>query len=756
MVPNKANSTVKRKRKVVSDNERKRAIYSCDRCKRMKIACKRLEAQRIIYDKNTPCIECVSSGVECLTTAPRKKRSYFSMSETSRYQLKCLIQLFKSAYPDKDPNNFDHLMQIANQLHTNLPPNTSETISNVSEGNNGTQCDPELGLSVDEEISTSKGQTPNIDTAFVNGLNGTPGIMKALLDLLKSGSLTDIENNEDKSSRAIYPVDIHTDNQSTDLQLLNSRTFPLVDLISKENADKYVDLFFRDIHPGYFIFNEANFRIKYETLFREIGTIRDIQTQTFEFSSKLRKEEICYIYLVWLLGIKNHEYITANESIKVAKVYLNIVKLLMGDIVINPTLEGIRLLYMAALYFETQKKRENSWLLYSLALQQCVSLGFHRKSAISKYSEAIQDEIKTLWWSIFRIHMNSNSYLGRFPTIALESVDIGLPKLLCIQDTLFQIYYCSSVELFKIMYMILKHRKKLFVTNDPMAPENTNQLIKIQGKLNSWYQSLPPDLAQYSNQPVKRYRVKLHLQYHYLFISLILPYLLFISRKINDIDIKKHKSLIHVLCQGIKSAEELCQVIEYSYKMGFSVGLLNYDLFYAYYSIMVLLLANVLLVSKKITYTSNSYLLREMLENELQVNQDSILSAISKIHRMVNTTTFQSPNGYMKECNDNIKLLLKKFGIAKSIDHKEEIKSSAFSYPIVTNSLDDIISLSPANAVVFGLDPTVFEMNNHNTNANMFNFGTGFSQFERSNFIFNDKYFIDPSLNDFENQFAFK
>lgn len=232
---------------------------------------------------------------------------------------------------------------------------------------------------------------------------------------------------------------------------------------------------------------------------------RDIDSyKPYDSLKAISNEQICCIYMVWILGKEFSLSIQEDISDNILNLCVSVVTLLLGDIITHPSLEGIRLIYLTALYFESQKKRETSWQLFELASQQCISLGFHRQADIANYPENIQDEIKVVWWSIFRIQMNINSSLGRAPSVSIETIDIGLPSLIMIKDELFKDYFASSVGLFKIMYRILNLRRKLYISNEPLSTRNIESLTQIKVMLSEWFSGLSQPLKEYwIMRPVK-------------------------------------------------------------------------------------------------------------------------------------------------------------------------------------------------------------------------------------------------------------
>ncbi|CUM64922.1 uncharacterized protein PRCAT00002540001 [Priceomyces carsonii] len=756
-IPAAAGASNLRKRKTVADKQRKRAVYSCDRCKARKIRCQRLEFNQLKFDDKTPCLQCKSAGVNCTTQAPRKKRTYYSISESSRYQLKCLKLIMKRLYPGRDPDNLHTLSEIAESLDISLPEwnkdiESKDKLSSDSEGfESDEDWQPSQSINDQDNVKMNENSNENANnTAQDYGLEGTQGLLRALLGLTadtqeeSSREFSDTLSKEERDLNNLNALDSN-ESISTSIELLNLRRFPMVELISEADAIYYTDVFFNEIHPGYFVLNESKFRHQQSVFFKELKAEETPLTAHLVNSSNLSNEEICCLYMVWILGQKCcYSADDNNFSNNLLNICLGIVKLLLGDIAVSPSLNGIRLLYVTALYYESKQMRENSWLLFALASQQCVSLGYHRKSAVAKYPQDIQDEIKIVWWSIFRIQMSMNSSLGKVSIISIEAVDVDLPKLSMVSDDLFRDYFSTSVGLFKIMYKILRLRKNLFISKRPLANENIEKMVEIKTLLNKWYDGLSTELKDYeSTKPIKRYQIKLHLQFHYLYISLTLPYLLHLSRNIKAIDFNKFEPLLNTICYGIRSAEIVCGVINYSDKSGHFNGLLHYDMFYGYNALMVLISCFTLASGKsgKYSFLENCTIFRDLLQLQFGITPQSNLSAMRLIWQ-VNEKNSGILKGLMKEASNNIRLLVLRFGLQNIIEND----SSEW------DEEEDYIPLSPSNAIIYNFDlksssinkEGEYETTNH-SNA----FQSSFSDFEPFNIAFDSNYFFNSNYSAF-------
>lgn len=721
-----------RKRKYVADPERKRAVYSCDRCKKKKRGCKRLKDGVPQFDNVTPCEECVKSGSSCCTTIPRKKRSFYSVSESSRYQLKCLIRIVKAAFPENDPNNFHDIEKIANALYVSLPTGDDPEVSSSDEDEKeGKVLSLENGSS--SEINKEKGELNKeiFDELSEKqlGLGGTDGLFNVLLEVSEK-SLFNEKNprisSELKNSAKEVP-------QNPLLFNRDIQKYLIVDLIPEEEFQFYTNIFFDKIHESYYIFPETKFKQRQMLFFESIW--KNPKNNKFNFSN----EEICSIYLVWILGrnfyvsnllqVNNEKNKRSMKTLNVEK-YINVINLCLSNCFFSKNLDTVRMLYLAGLYYSTIKNREAAWHILSNCCLKCISLGFHQKSVVRNFNESIQEEIKIAWWSSFRLHMNNCAIRGRLPNISLYEVDLDLPKLTDVTNSLFKDTYFKSVELFKIMFSILKNREYILKTKHPWSLDNIRNVVTIGNDLTNWEKSLNYLVYNYkSNQP-KRYQIKLHLQFHYLFISLTVPYLLLITIKVKK-TLQSDHLLVDTLCYGIKAAVEVMNVISFSVNCGFFSGLLYYDMFYAYNALMVLLLAFTLLKGKSTDIKSPNYsILLEKLYEKFNITIETILEVIQDI-REINRIYGSNSVGTMKDASKNIYILLSYFKM-----NNEELYSwgslnsnrnrDTTSKPN-KSSRPDYSDRNPESFPILSPETRFFQtidfMNAENDLSSMFNFG---------------------------------
>ena len=741
--------------------QRKRAAYSCDRCKQRKRACKRYDDQgKRLFDNVAPCEQCKKTGSSCKTTIVRKKRTFFSVSESSLVQLKCLTKIVKAMFPECDPNKYEDIENIAKVLYVKLPkeeeeePSSGSTVEtasapstvspstakehgsmvqkiasqidafkSITNGANGNKYmfledaavasaagkpagDVVVKKEVKDEEAKDEAMEKNKPMTQLNqlliGLGGAERLFTALLEVEKRHSHTEVPPlDHDNSLTSITRQRNHiTFHPSYVINGNDIEKFLFLDDIPRHECEFYTNIYFKRIHERYFLFRESRFRSRQSEFFKLLDC-KDADITKSDFTN----EEICVIYLVWILGRKSfllqpqrENEIAAEDLVSdfVIDDYLNAVHLCLSGCFFSNDLNTIRMLYLTSLFHSTIKNRNVAWHLMANSCIKCVGLGFHRRFPVSKLPEVEQEDTKIVWWSCFRLHMNNCAILGRLPNISLYEVDLEPPKLDFIDDELFKCSYWDGIKLFKIMFAILKNREYLIKSKNPWCPQNFVEVLQINKDLTNWKEALSPEVKNFLAPNVKRCIIKLHMQYYHCVISLTVPYLIAYSlrpKKSSD----SNEEIIKFLSMGIKSSMDLVELIKVSSCGVDFNGLLYYDLFYAYNALMLLLLGFTLIKHGVKDKESEQYnFLADILCREYSVDIPAILKTINDI-KDINTRYGSTATSVMKDASNNITLLLKYFKITSDTTSENNPSQPVNSFNLSSGQLpiSDNISIIP-------------------------------------------------------------
>lgn len=713
-----ASPRLKRKRRIVSLDHRKRALFSCDRCKIRKIKCRRIQNNDLKYDNITPCIECTKAGVACTTSIPRKKR-FFGPVKNVNLHYRCLLALVIGLFPDKDVYKIDELIDLGHSLKIEMPSIDSSNDSNSSfrhdtkhksdkikvEELKVSDTESEDNKSSDKD-SSKKSYTLSDDTApalrnkpprlppsikirtrakcdsdrlimdkfghtHYIGNFGTASVLNGLCDIIikRSGSHHPPTSTQDirdstlqtitSENEPVYQYPTHLYN----LDAINVDRFPLINLIGREEADIYVEVFFEKVHPYYFIFNRKKFNERYEIFWQEI---KKTSTSAKDEPFRLSNAAICCIYMIWILGRRFQRYSnptqmanTATLSSDMTDRFIDIIRLTLSDVVLTPTIDGIRLLFLFSTYLSSIKVRESGYCLMEMAAIQAKGLGLHRKIIVDKFNDAKSDEMKRIMWSLAKNESILCCSLGRASAIPWEEIDIELPKIEDETDPLFKTYYFQSVRLTRIIFEILDYKKK--TQKDPLALGSLEKALTCQKDLQKFWHDLPDEWKDYKSLPIRRFKPKLHIQYHYYFITLTLPMFLHIV-SVPNYNIKKGDPLLTLLVHGIQSSFQTAELVTYTDANGFFNGTIYYDVFYCYNAIMVLTLTYILIVSSKQSNKQTSVIDLDYLDSEYGINLQHLLKEINMIRKLI-LNNLHKIDGTMRRMSDIIETLLDDLGI---------------------------------------------------------------------------------------------
>lgn len=762
-----------------STQTRQRALYSCDRCKKRKRACKRynnLTGERC-FDNSTQCENCALSGVICQTTITRKKRTFYSVSESSIVQLKCLTKIVKAMFPESDPNSFTDLENIAKLLYVDLPDKEKDCKiiengkrrdsiknENIVEDNNGL-IDDEVEVEVEEDVInnqtiispiSNEGTSPNINiinnkdnTNNNNNVDSSPIIsinrdsnslvnLKRIADelgTLRHNKRTKIdEKNINTNTNTNINLNNLSNNNSNDDHQISlggaERLFtallevekkqghhdelPMIDqnnvltsvksqhqytpfkptftiagndiqkyfvlnTIPNDECEIYTNFFFENIDDVHYIFNESKFRKRQNHFF-------EILKDKSNYYEKLKQEnfsneEICTMYIVWILGRKGYLlnlFVNNREKINnlnlvsdnIINDHFNAIHLCLSNIFFSKNLSTVKLLYYTSLYHLIIKNRITAYHLISNTCLKLICLGYNREYNVQNLPEEEQEDIRITFWSCFKLHMTNCAILGRLPNISLYECDIKLPKLSNVKEDFLKKIHLASIELIKIMFLILKNREYLTKSKDPWTHQNYLNVLFINDKLLKWDDELDFKIRHYQRPKPQRSQIKLHIQYHYSVICLISPYLIAYALKPTE-SINSNLDFIKTLCYGINSSVKIVNVILYSSIYQNFNGLLYYDLFFAYNSLMVLLLGYTL-IKNSIDYKCNKYnIFTNILQEEFKINLSVILKAVNNI-KGINDRYGSTAIGLMKDASSNITLLLKHFKMNDFMDKDDD------------------------------------------------------------------------------------
>lgn len=583
------------------------------------------------------------------------------------------------------PNN-----EIKNNNENSNTNKTSASSSVKSSNFNNNSDIPKLPPSVKIRHSNVDSERLIMDrfghTHFIGNF-GTASLLNGLCDIIIKRSYnqknppTSTQDIRDSSVQTITSENIPVYQYPThlyNLDAMNIDRFPLINIVDRPEADVYVNTFFQKVHPYYFIFNENHFLDKYEIFWDELNvnsknnSSSDLHEKNKPQLLRLNSAEICSIYTVWILGRRFQQFSDPENLPKNAVLdeemmgkLIDIIKLSLSDVVLTPSIDGIRLLILFSVYLSSIKVRESGYCLMELAAIQAKSLGLHRKSIVNKFNDQKSDVMKRILWSLTKAETTLCCSFGRASAIPWEEIDIDFPDIDDESDEHFKIYYLESCKLTKIIFEILDYKKK--TQKDPLSLISIEKALYFKNKLEIFWNNLPPLWRDYKSLPIKRYKPKLHIQYYYYYITLTLPMFLCLVNSPNYI-VKNTDPFLSLLVWGIQSSFKTAEIVSYTDSKGFFNGTIYYDVFYCYNAIMVLTLSYILFKSSQ-TYKTKHVIDLDNLNDKYKINLEEILKSINLIRKLV-LKNLHKIDGTMKRMSDIIETLLEDLGIIQTLVKK--------------------------------------------------------------------------------------
>ncbi|CZR50302.1 uncharacterized protein PAC_00174 [Phialocephala subalpina] len=510
---------------------RKRAALSCDFCKARRRKCVRLSAQG-------HCELCKQNHINCVSTIPRKSRSYNS-AESLHPRYRVMETLIERLFPHVAIEDTTELIKLSQyvecynvqvdceypRLSAHSRPRGSPFASTPSPSPPDSQSRSEQELHqplASEAHSPSSTSTSSYERMLQNssgtlsyfGPSSSMAFVTKLRELLAYKRSQDTESLQgkqrrlwdefiaDKYSRTMeMESPLANDNGrspivATDLRAPehprpefdglsgHSSKEPLIpptglldQLPSKQETEEFVEVFFVHVHPNILLFHRPTFQAILEGLWSNSGG---------------EYEDVGWIVCFCVIVIFGSPAETLNFSL--SKV---------SQLMLSATLQSVQAFTLLSIYLNCANERNASWVMSGCAIRMAISLGLHRGESVILRADvrmaAIDRELrKRVWWSLYIFEQYNNALFGRpsaiddtdmvddFPRESLLDEGFHRPPSLLRHD----------VALTRIVGKI--RGSQIYQGQDPdhefcRLPD----LITVDGllkELDIWHESLPPFL----------------------------------------------------------------------------------------------------------------------------------------------------------------------------------------------------------------------------------------------------------------------
>lgn len=600
-------STKPYKRRVIEDKSRKKALFSCDRCKTKKIGCRRItdDQERIEVDLSVDCVACKKAGVECKTTIERKRKNS-SPVENINLHYKCLLALVDGIFPHKDVNNIDILILLGISLGITMPSRNGET--NKISDKLKFKSDNVVGLignhRADEcsNCDDSNNQdNEKYSDCFVIDQDNTPhyvGSLGAMNFLANTVNIMVLKNNLELFLQKYQLINdndviISSKQKKIDYNVVKESyylKFPYFYCITRNESDYYVTEFFKKIHPFCFCFDYSSFHEKYDLFWEYLNGF------TISGRDTISNSFICAVYIIWILAeLQDSAYQPKRLFPFIKERLLEIIKICLSEMILTPSLDGIRCMFMLALYFDVNCRKESGYLLLKLACQQALAIGLGRDYVLeTPFPENnVAYSMRCMIWSLFQHESRISNQFGRSSTFNIFDLTTPYPTLGNVGLN-YNYFFIENIKLSKILNRFLSFRSSVGL-EDIISDENINKILDLKYEYELWYQTFTENYDKFQDESVG-YRYHLMFQYHYYYISILFPYLLHSS---NNISTLKNTLVQKLVCSCLKSSMDVSTLLLGSKETKYYHNILNYDMALSQYASTSLILGFIILLNEK-------------------------------------------------------------------------------------------------------------------------------------------------------------
>lgn len=516
-------------RRRVPSSQRKRTKLSCDACKAKRCKCLRTglspEADDIQVDsKLAPCKNCVDSGIDCVTTLPRKQRVYGSVEQLDR-RYRALDALVSGLLPDLPHDATpEELIEYGRQRGLNMPdlgpeseasksPATtiSALVSPVSPPNVAHRIGdegPEAGGNNAHFLKDTSGQS------YYIGPSGSLASFARIRDLiarrlhasgdpdatrrvkhLSSKSVTDtIARSFDRGSLNLENMSLSGAGlPSLDLDSMSGPKYWIatskIKLPSKELADACVNAFYDNVHPDFMLLHRPTFQQHYEDIWRSSGRRSSIPARAAQKENLVSVGWVCCLYMIFILG--SRALPQEPDSLDFQRTWYEAVKEL-PSLLIASTLPNVCALMLLALYFQSTNDRTKSWIYLGEAARLAIALGMHQESADEGMNTVTKEIRKLVWWTLYDFEQHLCCSLGRPSAIDDAEVNIGEPddRLLQCVPNISPKYMDRWINLIRLQSTV-RREVHLSTANAAGIP----RAVQLLQQLGRWRREAPHDLA---------------------------------------------------------------------------------------------------------------------------------------------------------------------------------------------------------------------------------------------------------------------
>lgn len=278
-------------------------------------------------------------------------------------------------------------------------------------------------------------------------------------------------------------------------------------LPDRKLADDLVDAYFDRVHPLYPFMHEGTFRAEYEDMWEDSD------------NSGRRLSWFALVNAVFALGAEFSHMIPPRDLVATVTPFVNRArKVVFTQIHRRGNLELVQALLLLCYYLSGTIDINECWNLVGLMNRAAFSIGLHLNPDMRDISCIEKEVRKRVCWGCFVIDTTISLKFGRPGSMHLEEAR-NVPYPLPVDDQYIQPqtrnprqpsnrpstvpFFIHTIKLFQIAGDILRtlysgHVVALRQGNDtksPIADQDLAELIILDGRLRSWWNSRPEHLS---------------------------------------------------------------------------------------------------------------------------------------------------------------------------------------------------------------------------------------------------------------------
>ncbi|OAA63691.1 fungal-specific transcription factor [Niveomyces insectorum RCEF 264] len=525
----------KTKRRVPPD-KRRRTETSCDHCKAKKLKCRRRSSAEA-------CLTCSASGRSCITTIPRKQRSYSRKgpsSSSSFLDAAAHDAGFQTGPPPSSLQIRPYLSSSSSPSRATAPrpPGHHRLLGLSSSGGGGSGGGGGGDAASDDVFFGGRGRsrsTPVVERLFDDDY-GLPRYVGP------TGSYTFMVKLREIMATKCAPKTAglrYAQTMGHSIRLFDATGKTTADLPPKDVADAMVALFFAKVHRDFPIFHRALFMAMYEDM--------------WSLTPNTEPAWLMALGMVFVLGLDAASSPPSSSSPSsrddalpmlspaqkraMKERYLAAAKGLLPEVLSGCTLGHVQAIMLYCRHAYISGDRNTSWSLAGAAIRIAVAIGLHRNGANARCNLLERELRKRVWWTLYAFERMECSSLGRASAIDDDECNVGFPTegLLDMGDIIPLGHLTAQSQLLRLLGSVCKQQYRL---DSPCAAEpadgtgtDNDVAAALLEKLLAWHHNLPDhlrlDKGGVPSGPASHLRAitLLHIQYHYTMTLLCRPFL---------------------------------------------------------------------------------------------------------------------------------------------------------------------------------------------------------------------------------------